>query len=206
MNFTIICPNCGTRLTLFDSQIKAQKGTVRCTRCGNRVRYDLTKPGAGQPGFWPETAVPFKPGAQNRFLSIAKARKENPDFQGFSATPAPEPTDAPRIPPAFSRSQNAFQKFDMKAGTVLPKETVSTESVSPTVSHSEIQTAPTKTATVSRPSKAQPKSTARKGTKKSKRIKSTLPKIPKQTGLPNTKTGGTSFLSRLTRFFRKFFK
>ena len=119
MNYSLTCPNCGTKLSLFAGQIKARKGTVRCTRCGNHVKYDLDRPASGARAFWPQTEVPFKPGAQKRFLSIANAKKQNPSFTGFSA-PLPKETNAPRIPPAFDRSQNQFQKFDLKTGKILP--------------------------------------------------------------------------------------
>ena len=206
MNFTLICPHCGTRLTLFDSQVKAQKGTVRCTRCGNRVRYDLTKPGAGQPGFWPETAVPFKPGAQNRFLSIAKARKENPNFKGFSAMSAPEAADAPRIPPAFSRDQNTFQKFDLKTGQVLPRETAATEAAPTSLPATSIRITPPASVKTSHPQTEKAKPSASGTRKKSKRLNSALPKSPKSTGTPVAVKSGQSFLTRLGRFFRKLFK
>ncbi len=205
MNFTLICPNCGTRLTLFDSQIKAKKGAVRCTRCGNRVRYDLTKPGAGQPRFWPETDVPFKPGAQNRFLSIAKAKQKNPDFDGFSTPPAPASPETPRIPPAFSRDRNAFQKFDLKTGQVLPKETTSPETAPPAVSETKIRVAAPVSSKTSHPKKEKAAPTAPGRRKKSRRMKSGLPKIPKSTGTPVGAKTGQSFLARLGRFFRKFF-
>ena len=204
MNFTLICPNCGTRLTLFDSQIKAKKGTIRCTRCGNRVRYDLTKPGAGQAGFWPETAVPFKPGAQNRFLSIAKAQKTDPDFKGFSAMPAPETPDAPRIPPAFSREQNSFQSFDLKTGQVIPSKKTPAKAPPPSVSETKTKTPPA-SAKISHPQKEKQNSTAPGRRKKTKRMKSALPKIPKLTGTPVAVQNKQSFLARLGQLFRKFF-
>lgn len=126
MNFTVICPNCGSRLQLFDSQIKKKKGTLRCVRCGSRIPYDLTQPRPVRTGFWPETEVPFKPGAQKKFLSIAKARQKNPDFQLRPLAerppedrPAPAPSAASRVPPAFDRSQNTFQKFDLKTGQII---------------------------------------------------------------------------------------
>lgn len=81
MDFTVICPNCGARLRLFDAQVKRRKGAVRCTRCGCRIPYDLSQPRPQRTGYWPETEVPFKPGAQKKFLSLAKARQNHPDFQ-----------------------------------------------------------------------------------------------------------------------------
>lgn len=118
MNFTITCPNCGTKLPLFDSQIKKRKGAVRCTRCGSRIQYDLSRPNPVRAGFWPETETPFKPGAKNRFLSIAKAKQKNPDFEFKMAAP-PQESAASRVPPVFDRSRPAFQKFDMKTGRVV---------------------------------------------------------------------------------------
>lgn len=119
MDFTITCPNCGTKLTLFESQTKKKQGSIRCVHCGNRVRYDTTKPGGGT-GYWPTTETPFKPGAKNKFLSIAKAQQKNPDFQFKQLTAPPEDLSVPsRIPQAFDRSQNAFQKFDMKTGRIV---------------------------------------------------------------------------------------
>lgn len=126
MNFTVICPNCGSRLQLFDSQIKKKKGTLRCVRCGSRIPYDLTRPRPVRTGFWPETEVPFKPGAQKKLLSIAKAHQKNPDFQLRPLAerppedrPVPAPSAASRVPPSFDRSQNAFQKFDLKTGQII---------------------------------------------------------------------------------------
>lgn len=119
MDFTITCPNCGTKLTLFESQTKKKQGSIRCVHCGSRVRYDTTKPGGGT-GYWPRTETPFKPGAKNKFLSIAKAQQKNPDFQFKQLTAPPEDLPAPsRIPQAFDRSQNAFQKFDMNTGRIV---------------------------------------------------------------------------------------
>ena len=75
MNFTITCPNCGTKLPLFDSQVKKRKGAVRCTRCGSRIQYDLSRPNPVRAGFWPETETPFKPGAKNRLLPLHRKGK-----------------------------------------------------------------------------------------------------------------------------------
>lgn len=120
MDFTILCPNCNTKLKLFDSQVKKKEGYIRCTRCGARIKYDLTKPQPAATGFWPDREVPFKPGAQRRFLSIAKAMQEEPGQQLPQMAPVPE-TSAPQIPPSFDRSQGRFQKFDLKAGQILPE-------------------------------------------------------------------------------------
>ncbi len=121
MDFTIICPGCGSKLKLFDSQVKQKKGTIRCTRCGQRIKYDLTKPDPVRTGFWAETETPFKVGAQKRFLSIAKARQKNPkqDFPAPVMAPAAAAPEAPRVPPTFDRSHSQFQAFDMKTGTII---------------------------------------------------------------------------------------
>ena len=120
MDFTILCPNCNTKLKLFDSQVKKKEGYIRCTRCGARIKYDLTKPQPAATGFWPDREVPFKPGAQRRFLSIAKAMQEKPGQQFPQMAAAPEPS-APRVPPSFDRSQGGFAKFDLKTGQILPE-------------------------------------------------------------------------------------
>ena len=52
MAFTLICHACGQKLTLFDLDVKKRKGTVRCTRCGARISYDLDKRNIQQSGFW----------------------------------------------------------------------------------------------------------------------------------------------------------
>lgn len=54
MAFTLICHACGQKLTLFDIDVKKRKGSVRCTRCGARVSYDLDKRKIQQSGFWSE--------------------------------------------------------------------------------------------------------------------------------------------------------
>lgn len=127
MDFTVLCPNCGAKLHLFDSQVKRRKGTLRCTRCGCRIPYDLSQPRPVRTGFWPETEVPFKPGAQKKFLSLAKAHQQHPDFQ---LKPLAEGrlaetelsglrSSASHVPPAFDRSQSPFKAFDLKTGRVL---------------------------------------------------------------------------------------
>lgn len=49
MAFTLICHACGQKLTLFDIDVKKRKGSVRCTRCGARVSYDLDKRKSSSP-------------------------------------------------------------------------------------------------------------------------------------------------------------
>lgn len=55
----ITCPNCKRQLTLFGEQIKARKGYIRCSGCGMRIHYDLTRRGGGS-GFWPKREIPFQ--------------------------------------------------------------------------------------------------------------------------------------------------
>lgn len=124
MNYTITCPGCGNKLKLFDSQVKQKQGSIRCTRCGQKIKYDLTKPDPVSTGFWADTEVPFKVGAQKRFLSITKARQkqaENGTLSPLAAlsAPSPESTGISRVPEAFDRTQNHFQKFDMKTGQII---------------------------------------------------------------------------------------
>ena len=59
MSFTLICHACGQKLTLFDIDVKKRKGSVRCTRCGARVSYDLDKRKIQQSGFWSEEESTF---------------------------------------------------------------------------------------------------------------------------------------------------
>lgn len=127
MNYTIMCPGCGSQLKLFDSQVKQKRGFIRCTRCGQKIKYDLTKPDPVSTGFWADTEVPFKVGAQKRFLSIAKARQARMEkgeaALAIAAAPAPLSTPSiSRVPQSFDRSQNHFQKFDMKTGQIISEK------------------------------------------------------------------------------------
>lgn len=68
MAFTLICHACGQKLTLFDIDVKKRKGSVRCTRCGARVSYDLDKRKIQQSGFWSEEESTFDPRVRERVV------------------------------------------------------------------------------------------------------------------------------------------
>lgn len=218
MDFTIICPGCGSKLKLFDSQVKQKKGTIRCTRCGQRIKYDLTKPDPVRTGFWAETETPFKVGAQKRFLSIAKARQKNPkqDFPAPVMAPTAAAPEAPRIPPSFDRSHSQFQAFDMKMGMVLgnaakeasvsvaspaPQPVYTRSSPAPRIPTSprptEPSTAPSHAATVPFP--------RRKATQTGSAIQRTF-RIPHiSSGRILSPAGSQSIFSRLRSFFSSLF-
>lgn len=213
MDFTIICPGCGSKLKLFDSQVKQKKGSIRCTRCGQKIKYDLSKPDPVQTGFWAETEVPFKVGAQKRFLSIAKARQKNPK-QDFPAPvmAANAETPAPRIPPAFDRSHSQFQAFDMKTGTIVgdADKTGIPEGIS-----SKSQSAPLapRISPVSRhtepPTLAQRKANIPITRRKAAPAKSAAQshfRIPHAPGGKMVSAGAPSLFSRLRSFFTSLFK
>lgn len=115
MDFTITCPNCGTELILFDSQVKRRRGTVRCTRCRCRVAYDLSQPRPVRIGFWAETETPFKPGDRDRLLSVIRARQKKAGV--LPDTPEAPVTPRPRTDPA---RQSPFASFDLRTGQILP--------------------------------------------------------------------------------------
>lgn len=210
MDFTIICPGCGSKLKLFDSQVKQKKGTIRCTRCGQRIKYDLTKPDPVRTGFWAETETPFKVGAQKRFLSIAKARQKNPkqDFPAPVMAPMAAAPEAPRIPPSFDRSHSQFQAFDMKTGMILgdtaKAAAVSTVPPSPHPVHTRPSPAP-KIPRPAEPSTAPACTsniplTRRKAAQTRSAVQRTfrIPHTPSRKTLP---TGSQSIFSKLRSFF-----
>ena len=93
MAFTLICHACGQKLTLFDIDVKRRKGSVRCTRCGARVSYDLDKRKIQQSGFWSEEESTFDPRVRERVvrqLERNAGRKEAP----LPPKKAPEPSHA----------------------------------------------------------------------------------------------------------------
>ncbi len=201
------------------NQSEKRHGPLHALRQSGALRFDETGRRAG--GILAGNGRPFQAGraeslsvhcqsaekrAQNRFLSIAKAQKNNPDFKGFSAMPAPETAEAPRIPPAFSREQNSFQKFDLKTGQVLPSEKTPTKAPPSPISETKTKTPSPTSAKISHPPKEKPNSTAPGRRKKTKRMKSALPKIPKSTGTPVAVQNKQSFLARLGQLFRKFFQ
>ena len=100
MAFTLICHACGQKLTLFDLDVKKRKGTVRCTRCGARISYDLDKRNIQQSGFWAAEEPAFDSRAKNRLVNQLKreeARKQKPKEKT-------QPMSFPwnRTPPGFT--------------------------------------------------------------------------------------------------------
>ena len=85
MAFTLICHACGQKLTLFDLDVKKRKGTIRCTRCGARISYDLDKRNIQQSGFWASEESAFDPRSRNRLMNQLKreeARKAAAEGKG----------------------------------------------------------------------------------------------------------------------------
>lgn len=96
MAFTLICHACGQKLTLFDLDVKKRKGTVRCTRCGARISYDLDKRNIQQSGFWAAEEPAFDSRAKNRLVNQLKReearkataeRKDAADVIPWNRTP-----------------------------------------------------------------------------------------------------------------------
>ena len=113
MAFTLICHACGQKLTLFDLDVKKRKGTVRCTRCGARISYDLDKRNIQQSGFWAAEEPAFDSRAKNRLVNqlkreeARKAKAEGSAFLRHHSTLArwlldrsPSPTPQPMMPRA----------------------------------------------------------------------------------------------------------
>ena len=124
MAFTLICHACGQKLTLFDLDVKKRKGTIRCTRCGARISYDLDKRNIQQSGFWATEEPAFDPRARNRLMNQLKreeARKaaaegKEPPVLRMETNPvrAHDFDDNP-----FS-AKPGFAKFDLKTGQIIP--------------------------------------------------------------------------------------
>jgi DNA-directed RNA polymerase subunit RPC12/RpoP len=124
MAFTLICHACGQKLTLFDLDVKKRKGTIRCTRCGARISYDLDKRNIQQSGFWATEEPAFDPRARNRLMNQLKreeARKaaaegKEPPVLRMETNPA-RAHDFDDNP--FS-AKPGFAKFDLKTGQIIP--------------------------------------------------------------------------------------
>lgn len=216
MDFTILCPGCGSRLKLFDRQVKTRKGVIRCTRCGQKIPYDLDNPDPVRTGFWADTETPFKPGAQNRFLSIAKARQKktaeplSPPLAAAMQETA-SPSSAPRIPPAFDRSQSRFQKFDLKTGTIVPagqtpEKTPAAPKASPAAETSSPQAPASRSASGRRPSPNLPrtdKAAARARLHTHPPMRPASP--PRQTG-QRSAPAGIGIFQRVRTFFSRWFR
>ena len=111
MAFTLICHACGQKVSLFDLDVKKRKGTVRCTRCGARIPYDLDKRKIQQSGFWAEETPAFDTRSRSRLIRQLKREQH----QG---------TEAPQAPARsfgndpFS-AKAGFAKFDLKTGRIV---------------------------------------------------------------------------------------
>ncbi len=117
MNFTLTCPNCGEKLRLFDMQIKRRRGTVRCTRCGSRVAYDLSCPRPERIGFWAVEETPFKPAAKEKLLSVIRARQKK---AGLTAAGKSSPAKMKSLRQTTPRPDSPFQAFDLRTGQIIP--------------------------------------------------------------------------------------
>lgn len=125
MAFTLICHACGQKLTLFDLDVKKRKGTVRCTRCGARISYDLDKRNIQQSGFWAAEEPAFDSRAKNRLVNQLKreeARKEK--AEGKTASPAivqmeQNPSHLRDFDENPFSAKAGFAKFDLKTGQIV---------------------------------------------------------------------------------------
>lgn len=125
MAFTLICHACGQKLTLFDLDVKKRKGTVRCTRCGARISYDLDKRNIQQSGFWAAEEPAFDSRAKNRLVNQLKreeARKEK--AEGKTASPAivqmeQNPSHLRDFDENPFSAKAGFAKFDLKTGQII---------------------------------------------------------------------------------------
>ena len=123
MAFTLICHACGQKLTLFDLDVKKRKGSIRCTRCGAKISYNLDRRSIQESGFRAEKEIPFDSGAKSRLINqmkrkemrrnVAKEQSAALVMQESSTPPAHNFGDSP-----FSRKAG-FARFDIKTGTIL---------------------------------------------------------------------------------------
>lgn len=124
MAFTLICHACGQKLTLFDLDVKKRKGTVRCTRCGARISYDLDKRNIQQSGFWAAEEPAFDSRAKNRLVNQLKreeARKAK--AEGKDAADVISMEQNPSRVHDFDENpfsaKAGFAKFDLKTGQIV---------------------------------------------------------------------------------------
>ncbi len=130
MAFTLICHACGQKLTLFDIDVKKRKGSVRCTRCGARVSYDLDKRKIQQSGFWSEEESTFDPRVRERVvrqLERNAGRKEAP----LPPKKAPEPSHAHDFGDNPFSAKPGFAHFDMRTGMAVTSEDAASPSRPP---------------------------------------------------------------------------
>ncbi|MGN0954198.1 hypothetical protein [Dialister sp.] len=143
MAFTLICHACGQKLTLFDLDVKKRKGTVRCTRCGARISYDLDKRNIQQSGFWATEEPAFDNRARNRMITQLKreeARKAKAEGK--------EPQNIIQMDQGSSHlhdfdenpfsAKAGFAKFDMKTGQIISDDSPKAPSPAVSVGKQEI--------------------------------------------------------------------
>lgn len=115
MPFTLICHACGQELKLFDSSIKKRKGTIRCTRCGAQIHYNLDERKIQKSGFWAEKTPAFDPRAKEKILNQLH-RTQPTDV-------ALPPNEISGTDPASNhnpfQSEAGFAKFDLKTGKII---------------------------------------------------------------------------------------
>lgn len=129
MAFTLICHACGQKLTLFDIDVKKRKGSVRCTRCGARVSYDLDKRKIQQSGFWSEEESTFDPRVRER---VVRQLERNAGGKEAPLPPkAPEPSHAHDFGDNPFSAKPGFAHFDMRTGMAVTSEDATSPSRPP---------------------------------------------------------------------------
>ena len=116
---------------IFDIDVKKRKGSVRCTRCGARVSYDLDKRKIQQSGFWSEEESTFDPRVRERVvrqLERNAGRKEAP----LPPKKAPEPSHAHDFGDNPFSAKPGFAHFDMRTGMAVTSEDAASPSPAPT--------------------------------------------------------------------------
>lgn len=112
MSYTLTCPRCATRLSLFTGAIQKRKGTLRCTRCGSRIAYDLDARRIQKTGYTKESASPFDRRAKEKMLSgISKEKQKDQNKKILWENP-------------FQKAPG-FDSFDYRTGSLSSKRTPS---------------------------------------------------------------------------------
>lgn len=124
MAFTLVCHACGQKLTLFDIDVKKRKGTIRCTRCGAHISYDLDKRNIQQSGFWATEEPVFDARTKNRMMrEIQREEKRKALMEGREKPPVLQmETNAAHVHDFDNNPFSAkagFAKFDLKTGEII---------------------------------------------------------------------------------------
>lgn len=124
MAFTLVCHACGQKLTLFDIDVKKRKGTIRCTRCGAHISYDLDKRNIQQSGFWATEEPVFDARTKNRMMKqIEREEKRKALMEGKEQPPVLQmETNASHVHDFDNNPFSAkagFAKFDLKTGEII---------------------------------------------------------------------------------------